>query len=61
MNTTMNQGSAKIFAFPVGGRASLTGRRGANKLVADTTRCDAAFDSWYHEAAVQETEQDRKR
>jgi len=61
MNTSVTQGSAKIFAFPVGGRASLNGRRGTTKLVADMTRCDAAFDSWYHEAAVQETDQDRKR
>lgn len=61
MNTTLNQASAKIFAFPVGGRASLNGRRGGNKPVVETTRCDAAFDSWYHEAAVQESDQDRKR
>lgn len=61
MNTTLTQASAKIFAFPVGGRASLNGRRGGNKPVVETTRCDAAFDSWYHEAAVQESEQDRKR
>jgi hypothetical protein len=61
MNTSLNQASAKIYAFPVGGRASLNGRRGGNKPVVETTRCDAAFDSWYHEAAVQESEQDRKR
>ncbi len=61
MNTSLTTGSAKIFAFPVGGRASLNGRLGSNKPVIETTRCDAAFDSWYHEVAVQETEPGRKR
>ena len=27
MNTGLNQGSAKIYQFPVGGRAALGGRR----------------------------------
>ena len=59
MNTSLNQGSAKIYQFPAGGRAALGGRRHdeaksasapGNHLV-DGAACS---ESWYHEAAIQE-------
>jgi Protein of unknown function (DUF2735) len=59
MNTSLNQGSAKIYQFPAGGRAALGGRRydevksasaPGNHLVNEV----ACSESWYHEAAIQE-------
>jgi len=60
MNTSLNQGSAKIYQFPAGGRAALSGRRyEESKTATDivTSRADqaACSDSWYHEAAIQES------
>jgi hypothetical protein len=60
MNTSQNQGSAKIYQFPAGGRSALGGRRYAEtKVTADPTppRVSAAdcSDSWYHAAAIQES------
>jgi len=60
MNTNLNHGSAKIYQFPAGGRAALGGRRyEETKTVTDfaTSRPDqaACSDSWYHEAAIQES------
>ena len=58
MNTSFNQGSAKIYQFPAGGRAALGGRRyddvkSAGQL--DHYLNEAACsESWYHEAAIQE-------
>ena len=60
MNTGFNQGSAKIYQFPAGGRAALGGRRygetstatDACHLAASTTA--ACSDSWYHDAAIEE-------
>ncbi|MBR0692897.1 DUF2735 domain-containing protein [Bradyrhizobium lablabi] len=51
----LNQGSAKIYQFPSGGRAALGGRpyseRTALELAAqvETASCS---DSWYHQAAI---------
>ena len=60
MNTSFNQGSAKIYQFPAGGRAALgKGRLEEVKAVADppTPRVNEALcsDSWYHEAAIQDS------
>jgi hypothetical protein len=61
MNTSLNHGSAKIYQFPAGGRTAFGGRRREET----TTSADpsslrvseaACGDSWYHEAAIQESE-----
>jgi hypothetical protein len=60
MNTSLNQGSAKIYQFPAGGRAALGGcRHDETKPATDQgalrmneTICSG---SWYHEAAIQES------
>jgi uncharacterized protein DUF2735 len=58
MQTNVNQGSAKIYQFPVGGRGALGGRAyGETKPVLDTTpRLNEALcsGSWYHEEAIRE-------
>ena len=54
MNTGLNQGSAKIYQFPAGGRAALGGRRyGETKTEFATPPANlaACSDSWYHAAA----------
>jgi hypothetical protein len=59
MSTSLNQGSAKIYQFPAGGRAALGGRcyddvKSAGQL--EDYRLNEALcsESWYHEAAIQE-------
>jgi hypothetical protein len=64
MNTNLNQGSARIYQFPAGGRAALGGKRREEfKPVADqaSVRANTAActDSWYHEAAIREAERSR--
>jgi hypothetical protein len=58
MNTSLNQGSAKIYQFPAGGRAALGGRRYDEKVVTDLASARvsevAVGGAWYHEAAIQE-------
>ncbi|WP_322515974.1 DUF2735 domain-containing protein [Rhodopseudomonas palustris] len=50
--STLNQTTAKIYQFPVGGRGSLARRQPA---VADTgSRNVVTSSSWYHEAAMLE-------
>ena len=60
MNPSLNQRSATIYQFPAGGRAALGGRSlEENKPVTDRTASRvneaACSDSWYHEAAIQES------
>jgi hypothetical protein len=60
MNPNCNQGSAKIYQFPAGGRAAPGGRRqDETKSAADQGALRiheaACGDSWYHEAAIQES------
>jgi hypothetical protein len=60
MNTSLNQGSAKIYQFPAGGRSALGGRRyGETKAAVEpgSSRVNEAVcsGSWYHEAAIQES------
>ena len=66
MNTSLNQGSARIYQFPVGGRAAIGGRRyEESKTTSDLAapRVNETFcsGSWYHEAAIQETKPVRER
>ena len=58
MNTSLNQGSAKIYQFPAGGRSALGGRRyEESKAVSDlaSSRINEASGSWYHQAAIDES------
>jgi hypothetical protein len=59
MNTGLNQGSAKIYQFPAGGRAALGCRRfGETRTAIDAAASQvntaACSDSWYHAAAIEE-------
>jgi hypothetical protein len=60
INTRVNEGSAKIYQFPAGGRAALGGRRyGETKTVTDFAATDVNLadcsGSWYHADAIQES------
>ena len=59
LNTGSSQGSAKIYQFPAGGRAALGGRRygDARADLATAPRINeaASYDSWYHQAAIDES------
>ena len=62
MNTGANEGSARIYQFPTGGRASLGGRRyGEAKTAFDASPANVAdcFDSWYHAAAIEDEKSGR--
>jgi hypothetical protein len=66
MNSSLNQGSATIYQFPLGGRAALGGRRyDETKPAADQgsppVNETACSGSWYHEAAIQESKPVRER
>ncbi len=66
MNTSLNQGSARIYQFPVGGRSALGGRRHDEiKTSADNALSRASEvtvgGAWYHEAAIQESKPVRDR
>lgn len=59
MNNGLSHGSAKIYQFPVGGRAALAGRRyGDTHLPVDHAALPAnvsiCSESWYHQEAVDE-------
>ena len=60
MNTSLNQGSAKIYQFPAGGRSALGGRRyDESKATTDLASPSASevncSGSWYHQAAIDES------
>jgi Protein of unknown function (DUF2735) len=60
MNTSLNQGSARIYQFPAGGRSGVNARRqGETQASADPVSsqvCEVAVgDAWYHDAAIQES------
>ena len=59
MTTSLNQGSAKIYQFPAGGRAALGGRRyedsqSAADVAASRVSVATVGGAWYHEAAIAE-------
>lgn len=65
MNSNLNQGTARIYQFPAGGRAALAGRRHADATPATNpghTRINEAAcgASWYHEEAIREAEATRE-
>ena len=58
IKTSVNEGSARIYQFPVGGRAALEGRRyGETKAVTEfaepTVNLADCSGSWYHADAIQ--------
>ncbi len=60
MNTSFNQGSARIYQFPVGGRSAVGGRRQDEiktsvDLASSRVSEVAVGGAWYHEAAIQES------
>ena len=62
INTGVNEGSAKIYQFPVGGRSALAGRRyGETKteFAAPAVNLADCSGSWYHAAAIEETKPGR--
>jgi Protein of unknown function (DUF2735) len=66
MNTSLNQGSARIYQFPVGGRSALAGRRyDETGSVADLGLSRASEvtigGAWYHDEAIQESKPVRER
>jgi Protein of unknown function (DUF2735) len=66
MNPILNHGSATIYQFPSGGRAALGARRNdETKSAVDQGSLRvheaACGDSWYHEAAIQESKPSRER
>lgn len=65
LTTSVNDGSAKIYQFPAGGRAALGGRRYGETSTAVSEFADPTANladcsgSWYHAAAIQETKPGR--
>lgn len=63
MTANSLQGSAKIYQFPAGGRAGVSGRRYGAKPADDVAALGvtptAACSSWYHEEAIREAEATR--
>ena len=60
MNSSLDQWSAKIYQFPPGGRAALGGNshdgtKSATDQGASHVTETVSSDSWYHEAAIQES------
>ena len=63
MSANLNQGSARIYQFPAGGRAALGGRtKSKAKSVTEAPRVNEAVcsDSWYHEEAIREAQSQTK-
>jgi hypothetical protein len=66
MNTNLNQGSARIYQFPVGGRSAIGGRRQdeiktSTDLASSRVSDVAVGGAWYHDAAIQESKPVRER
>jgi hypothetical protein len=67
LDTGTNQGTAKIYQFPAGGRSALGGRRSGETVgaadLAAAPRFNEALcsDSWYHEAAIRDAKPERDR
>jgi hypothetical protein len=65
MTTDFSRPSAKIYAFPVGGRRSVAAARDETRTTADPRTWafsgDAIGEAWYHEAAIEEAKRTRER
>jgi hypothetical protein len=63
MSANLNQGSARIYQFPAGGRAALGGHSYSEaKSVSQAPRISEAVcsGSWYHEEAIREEQSQTK-
>jgi hypothetical protein len=65
MNRNVNQGSARIYQFPAGGRAALGGlRSGEINATADQKSQPGAeiisASGWYHEEAIRDSKPGRE-
>jgi hypothetical protein len=58
MDNGLSHRSAKIYQFPVGGRAALGGRHDETRLPADAaslaSNVSICSESWYHQEAIDE-------
>jgi len=55
INTGVNEGSAKIYQFPAGGRSALAGRRETQPdITAPAVILADCSGSWYHAEAIQD-------
>jgi Protein of unknown function (DUF2735) len=64
IDTHVNEGSATIYQFPAGGRATLGRRRygetkAATEFAAPTANLADCSGSWYHAAAIEESKPGR--
>ena len=64
LTTRVNEGSAKIYQFPAGGRAALAGRRyGEARTVTEfagpAVNLADSSGSWYHAAAIKDAKIER--
>ena len=60
INTCANEGPAKIYQFPAGGRAALGGRRygetnAVSEFAEQAVNLADCSGAWYHAAAIQES------
>ena len=53
IKTSVNEGSAKIYQFPVGGRAAFGGRPDFAEPAVNLADCSG---SWYHAAAIRDSQ-----
>ena len=59
MTTDLDQGSAKVYQFPVGGREARGGRQSDETKPTTgqgSQQTEACSGSWYHEAAIAESD-----
>jgi hypothetical protein len=58
MNSSLSEGSARIYQFPQGGRAALGGRRygdlETSKQTAPALQTSICSGSWYHDEAIKD-------
>ena len=59
MSTNLNEGSARIYQFPAGGRAALGGRRYGETTPTSERASQPVYEticsgSWYHQEAIDE-------
>ena len=65
LTTRSNEGSAKIYQFPAGGRAALGGRRygeagtTVSEFTQPATNIADCSGSWYHAEAIEQTKPGR--
>jgi hypothetical protein len=63
MTTSVDRGSAKIYQFPARGRTTAGGYLAETKPAADAASPRAKIvwgSGWYHDAAIQDAEPNRK-